>query len=193
LGHPCHRTLSTCVIANVLRPFMMLFTSELGRNCFRDARRVNISERVIRSRDLRADFTCSKIDQIIARCGSFSRVLRPTVVLENDLSLGEPRNRIRSSIRRACCLDRLAGSSTNLDFATSASAGNKPFESSYRLKNEFVSQLNLNINAGPIAIHSRIRIRALLKGSSFTYFKLLLIEGRCRLGIPIVIRMSPHD
>ena len=38
---------------------------------------MNISERVISSRDLRADLTRSKIDQTMARCGSFSRVLRP--------------------------------------------------------------------------------------------------------------------
>ena len=36
LGHPCYRTVSTCVIANVLRLFVTLFTSELRRNCFRD-------------------------------------------------------------------------------------------------------------------------------------------------------------
>src|ERR1019366_10664221 len=33
--HPCHRTFFTCVVANVFRPFVVVFTSELGRNCFR--------------------------------------------------------------------------------------------------------------------------------------------------------------
>jgi hypothetical protein len=33
-GHPCHRTLSTCVIGNVFEPFMILFMSELAAISF---------------------------------------------------------------------------------------------------------------------------------------------------------------
>jgi hypothetical protein len=34
-GHPCHRTLPTCVIGNVFEPFMILFMSELAVISFR--------------------------------------------------------------------------------------------------------------------------------------------------------------